>query len=138
MGLDEIPGFVKGVLNGNEWLKGYELGKFVTKMEMQVDRKLESELIGLQSELGKRMDGEGLEGVLNGNEMGLDEISGFAKGVLNGNEWLTGYEVGKFETKMEVQVDRKLESEVSGLRCKLGEWMNHESGKLGKQMDSGK
>nr|GEW19547.1 hypothetical protein [Tanacetum cinerariifolium] len=95
MGLDEIPGFVKG----------YEVVKFVTKIEVQVDRKLDSEISGLQSELGKRMDDENLEGMVNGNEMGLDEIPRFTKGVLNGNECLTGYE------------------------------MNDESGKLGKQMD---
>nr|GEY50603.1 hypothetical protein [Tanacetum cinerariifolium] len=57
--------------------------------------------------------------------MGLDEIPGFAK----------GYEVGKFKTKIEVQVDRKLESEVSGLQRELGKQMNDESGKLRKQMD---
>nr|GEW92186.1 SUN domain-containing protein 1 [Tanacetum cinerariifolium] len=108
MGLDEIPGFAKG----------YEVGKFKTKIKVQVDRKLESEVSGLQSELGKRMDDENLDGVVNGNEMGLDEIPGFAKGVLNGNECLTGYEVRKFKTKMKVQVDKKLESKVSGLRSK--------------------
>nr|GEU54814.1 hypothetical protein [Tanacetum cinerariifolium] len=73
--------------------------------EVQVDRKLESEVNGLQSEFGKRIDDENLEGMVNGNEMGLDEISGFAKGVLKGNECLT-------EKRM-----------------------NDESGKLGKQMD---
>nr|GEZ74028.1 SUN domain-containing protein 1 [Tanacetum cinerariifolium] len=34
--------------------------------------------------------------VLNGNEMGLDEIPGFAKEVLNGNKWLTREEFDKF------------------------------------------
>nr|GEV58392.1 hypothetical protein [Tanacetum cinerariifolium] len=77
--------------------------------------KLESEVSRLKNELGKRMDDKSLEGVVNGNEMGLDEIPGFAKGVFNGNELLTGYKVENFETKMEVQVDKKSESKVSGL-----------------------
>nr|GFA70789.1 hypothetical protein [Tanacetum cinerariifolium] len=67
-------------------------------LEVHVDRKLKlgSEVSGLQSDLGKRMDDKSLEGVLNGNEMGLDEIPGFAKEVLNGNEWLTREEFDKF------------------------------------------
>nr|GEW43271.1 hypothetical protein [Tanacetum cinerariifolium] len=67
-------------------------------LEVHVDRKLKlgSEVSGLQSDLGKRMDDKSLEGVLNGNEMGLDEIPGFANEVLNGNEWLTREEFDNF------------------------------------------
>nr|GEU54813.1 hypothetical protein [Tanacetum cinerariifolium] len=83
-----IANNLDGVLNSNEigldkiqgFAKGYEVGNFETKMEVEVDRKLESEVSGLKNELGKRMDDKSLEEVVNGNEMRLDEIPGFMKG----------------------------------------------------------
>nr|GEY50602.1 hypothetical protein [Tanacetum cinerariifolium] len=119
MGLEEILGFCEG------------LRSWKTKIEVEVDRKLESEVSGLKNELGKQtddeslegvtkrvrkqMDDKSLEGVLNSNEMGLEEILGFCEGL---RSW---------KTKIEVEVDRKLESEVSGLKNELGKQTDDES-----------
>ncbi|GKE27921.1 hypothetical protein Tco_1443305 [Tanacetum coccineum] len=69
-----------------------QIAQLEKKMVVPVDRMLESQVSGLQSAVGKQMDDESLEGLLNGNEMGLDELPGrgdgldeiraFAKGVV--------------------------------------------------------
>nr|GEU74395.1 protein SAD1/UNC-84 domain protein 1-like [Tanacetum cinerariifolium] len=72
--------------------------KTTTKMmQVQVevvDKKLESEVSGLRSELGKRMDDE--SGKFNKRFNEMDVKIGSLEGVLNGNEWLTREEFDKF------------------------------------------
>ncbi|GJY09468.1 SUN domain-containing protein 1-like protein [Tanacetum coccineum] len=72
--------------------------KTTTKMmQVQVevvDRKLESEVSGLRSELGKRMDEE--SGKFNKRFNEMDVKIGSLETVLNGNEWLTREEFDKF------------------------------------------
>ncbi|GKD77601.1 SUN domain-containing protein 1-like protein [Tanacetum coccineum] len=72
--------------------------KTTTKMmQVQVevvDRKLDSEVSRLRSELGKRMDGE--SGKFNKRFNEMDAKFGSLESVLNGNEWLTREEFDKF------------------------------------------
>nr|GEW19546.1 hypothetical protein [Tanacetum cinerariifolium] len=94
------------------------------KLGSEVSRKLESEVSGLKNELRKRVDDKSLEGLVNGNEMRLDGIPWFAKGLFNGNELLTGKwmddESGKFNKRFrEIGVKiRSLEGVLNGILTK--------------------
>nr|GEU63496.1 hypothetical protein [Tanacetum cinerariifolium] len=102
------------------------LRSWKTKIKVEVDRKLESEVSELKNELGKRRDDESLEGMVNGNEMGLDEIPGFLKGCSMGMSWVGEKEIEKLANGI---VDKEIEKSTAKalwltiVNCEsCGEW----------------